>query len=66
MSVVNFIMEFIVEYLIVLFVYTIVSYLQKKFSKKSKWKFSIWGTIKEAWSICLVIALVIVITNHVI
>ena len=58
-------MELLVEFIIVLFVYALVSFLQKKLSKKGKWKFSIKETLSEAWPICFVIALVIVLTNHI-
>jgi len=58
-------LEILVEFLIVVFVYELVSYCHAKFFKKSKKKFSIKETFNEAWMICFVIALVIVITNHV-
>ena len=57
--------ELLLEFIIVVFVYEIVSYCHAKFFKKSKKKFSIKETFNEAWMICFVIALVIVITNHV-
>lgn len=57
--------ELLLEFIIVVFVYELVSYCHAKFFKKSKKKFSIKETFNEAWMICFVIALVIVITNHV-
>ena len=57
--------ELLLEFLIVVFVYELVSYCHAKFFKKSKKKFSIKETFNEAWIICFVIALVIVIANYV-
>ena len=56
--------DVIIEFLIVTIIYVLVSYCQAKFSKKYKKDFSIQETLEEAWIICLVIALAIVITNH--
>lgn len=66
MDIMYLFVELLLEFAIVLFVYSLVSYFQNKFSKNNKWKFSLKKTIDEAWVICLIIALVIVITNHII
>ena len=41
-------------------------YFYDKFSKKSKKKFSIKKTFEESWLICMIIALSIVMVNHII
>ena len=66
MNILYFLVELFLEFLFVLCVYALVSYFMNKFSKKSKKKFSFKETISESWLICFVIALVIVITSHVI
>jgi predicted permease len=60
----HLVVEVLLEFLVVIFAYELVSYCQAKFSKKSKKKFSIKETFNEAWIICFVIALVIIIVNH--
>ena len=66
MQISYFIVELLLEFLIVVFVYELVSYFHAKFSKKSKKKFSIKKTFNEAWMICFVIALAIIMVRHVI
>jgi len=52
--------EILLEFLIVMVVYELVSYFQ------SKKNFSIKKTFNESWLICFVIALVVVMMNHII
>ena len=60
-----FMVEILIEFLIIMFVYEIISYLQYNFSKKSKKSFSIKETFNESWIIFFIIALVIVSVNHI-
>jgi len=56
--------DLLLEFLIVMVVYELVSFFQNKFSKSKKKKFSVKETFNEAWPICMIIALVIIITKH--
>ena len=60
-----FIVEVLIEFLIIMLIYELISYLQYKFSKKSKKSFSIKETFNESWIIFLIIALVIISVNHI-
>ena len=61
-----FLVEFVLEFLLTIFVYVIVSYLQNKWSKEKTKKFSIQQTFSEGRIICLIIAIVIVSMNHIV
>lgn len=60
-----FMVEILIEFLIIMFVYELISYLQYNFSKKSKKSFSIKEIFNESWIIFFIIALVIVSVNHI-
>ena len=56
--------DLLLEFLLVMVVYELVSFFQNKFSKGKKKNFSVKATFNEAWPICMIIALVIIITKH--